>query len=210
LNSLIEVSLKNEPPVKTAQRLETLIATLQTESTKQTNYEKYKVDAALRQTYSAIEGSFAKDVAAFGNTDELKPLADFYNRGIAQTNGYDDTAQKHLRHFATFGHNALLTDVEEGALLKLKESAFTIYKTNLAKAPATAQQPPAKTQQPARNSRTPQTLNKGANETISSAVDSQHYYNELVNLLSFYDSRAAFDKGAQLLEASYQQGSDQR
>jgi tetratricopeptide (TPR) repeat protein len=205
LNGLIEVSLKNEAPVNTAQRLETLIATLQKEQAKETNYEKYKIDAGIRQTYTAIEDAFAKDIAAFGNADQLQPLAEFYKRGITQTNGYDDNAQKHLRHFVTFGHNSLLPDVEEAGLMKLKDAAYGIYKTNQAKDAANVTQSAPPTNQPARNSRTPQTLNRRANETIGSAVDSQHYYSELVNLLNFYDSRAAFDKSAQLLESMYQQ-----
>ena len=77
---------------------------------------------AVTVVYQSIESTFAKDIAAFGNTDELKPLADFYKRGVDQANGYDDNTQKQLRHFAAFGHNALLPDVEEASLVKLKDS----------------------------------------------------------------------------------------
>ena len=45
LASFIEASLKNEAPLQTAQRLEGLSGTLQAESKKETNYEKYKIDA---------------------------------------------------------------------------------------------------------------------------------------------------------------------
>ncbi|HZS47011.1 MAG TPA: tetratricopeptide repeat protein [Blastocatellia bacterium] len=205
LASFIEASLKNESPVATANRLESLNKTLQEQINKESNYEKYKIESAQRIVAESIEQVFAKDVAAYGNPEEIRPLADYYKRQIAGYNDYSDDSQKQLRHFATIGHNALLPDVEENSLIRLKDASYTVYKNggNAGSNNATAQTTPAPATTTPRRGR--QAATPAPVQPTSYTVEAQHYYMELRRLLSFYDSRASFDKGAQLLEAVYQQ-----
>lgn len=201
----IDASIKNEPMLKTAQSLEAMLARLRTESEKETNYEKYKIDAAKNAISEAIEKVFAKQLAAFGSGEEQRPLADYYKQQIVRIPDYTEDSQKELRRYATLAHSALLPDVEEAAFTRLTQVSLERYSNGARQVTSASQSSTgAEAVSPSSRFDRQRPLPPGAYSANPISVDAQHYYQEVFHLLDFYDSRAAFDRSARFLEASYQ------
>lgn len=205
VNGYIDASLKSSSVLKTAQALDSMLATLRSESEKETNYEKDKIQSAVNTVSEAIEKVFAKQVAAFGAEQDLRSLADYYKQQIAQIAGYSEDSQTRLRRYATLAENALLPDVGEAVLIRLAGAAFERYSSSARQRPNASQSSAEVTALPLPSgSGRGQPLPPAAYGSNQASVDAQHYYDEMRNLLSFYEGRAAFEKSIQFLKASYQ------